>query len=130
MNLISNDISTLLSNNGFTDIADGEIEIGQDRVIAVIPNEQSASDLKDTYYTDGFQIFVRSNPRGSQNGAWDTIKAVHNFILSQPDSIFIDGCEYKGFEMETSISFLGRDENERIMFSANYTTFRAPLSAQ
>lgn len=128
MNLISHDVYTLLLSNGFTDLADGEIESNQDKVIAIIPNEQSPSDLKETYYTDGFQIFVRTDPRGAQKDGWDSIVAVHNFILSQPDTLTINGCGYTGFEAETNIAFLGRDENERLMFSANYTTNRAPLS--
>lgn len=129
MNLISHDIYTLLLDNGFIDLADGEIEEKQDKVTLVVNNEQPPSPLKDTYYQDGVQIFVRSEPRGSQKETWDRIVAVHNFLLSLPETFTVNGCEYKGFEMDTSIATLGRDENERFMCSANYLTYRGALSA-
>lgn len=128
MNLISHDIYTLLLENGFTFLADGEIEENQGKVTAVMTNEQPASDLKDTYYQDGVQIFVRSEPRGSQTETWDRIVAVHNFLLALPETFTVNGCEYKGFEMDTSISMLGRDTNERFMASCNYRTYRGPLT--
>lgn len=127
MNLISHDIFTLLSNNGFANLADGEIDSDQNAVVAVIPNEQSPSDLKDSYYNDGFQIFVRTNPRGSQKEAWDNIVAVHNFLLALPESFTVNGCEYKGIEMSSNIATLGRDQHERFICSCNYFTFRSPL---
>lgn len=129
MNLISHDIYTLLLNNGFSNLADGEIEEGTDKVIAVIPSEQAPSDLKETYYNDGFQILVRTDNRGSQKDAWDTIVSVHNFLLSLPEDFEVNGCWYKGIEMTSSIGTLGRDTNERFLCSCNYSTTRAPLSA-
>jgi sarcosine oxidase delta subunit len=129
LNLISHDIYTLLLANGFTDLADGEIETNQDKVIAVLASEMPPSDLKDTYYEDGIQIFVRGNPSGGQKETWDSIVAVHNFLLALPDDFTVNGCEYKGFEMASSISTLGRDTNERFTASCNYSTFRAPLGS-
>lgn len=127
MSLISHDIFTLLQENGFLLLADGEFTTKNDAVTAIIANEMPASELKETYYQSGFQVLVRGEPRGSQSDAWERILDVHGFLLNLPDTFTANNCEYKGVEMESSIAALGRDDNERFIFSCNYSCYRSPL---
>ena len=128
MSLITHDIYTLLLENGFTFLADGELTTDNDKVTAVLASEQPPSDMKDTYYQDGFQILVRGEPRAGHEVAFDVMQDVHGFLLNLPENFIANDTCYKGVEMESNIAMLGRDENERFIFSCNYSTYRSPLN--
>ena len=127
MSLITHDIFVLLEANGFLLLADGEITTDNEAVTAVLASEMAPGDLKDVYYQNGFQILVRGNPREGQKEAWERVVDVHGFLINLPENFIANGTCYKGVEIESNIAALGRDENERYMYSCNYSVIGSPL---
>lgn len=101
---------------------------GPDEQTLVLDGVGVPSELKDTFENPGFQIICRGS-KPSDTGyrdidVYQKAKAISNFLLAQTDHVEIQGVCYTGFEPSTNIAPLGKDENERFMYSMNFTTFR------
>ena len=131
------DVAHLLANNGFgalgTDIFGGEwgSKDGADihKQILVIDGPGTPSDLKETYEQPGVQILVRGNKKSGGTDYADIevyrrAKAISDFLLGLSDAVEINGVCYRGFEESTNIAPLGKDENERFVYSMNFFTYR------
>ncbi len=99
-----------------------------DQQVLVLDGVGVPSDIKQLFENPGFQIICRGK-KPSDVGYRDVdvyrrAKAISNFLISQPDHVDIQGVCYTGFEPSTNIAPLGKDENERFMYSMNFTTFR------
>lgn len=131
------DVMVLLSDNGFGVVGDvifggewgtttGNIDI--DEQILVLDGVGVPSDLKDLFEQPSVQILVRGATRGMPDSAeievYSRAKQISNFLLSQPETIDINGNCYTGFEEGSNIAPLGKDENERFTYSMNFTTYR------
>lgn len=121
------DLALFLAANGFgamgEDIFAGEWG-STDRQFMLMNGVGVPSDLKDVFENPGVQIFARGEKRAADHVVYAAAKAVSDFILSLADSIEIQGVCYTGFEPTTNIAGLGKDENERFIYSMNFTTFR------
>ena len=120
-------IAFFLSDNGFgtlgTDIFGGEW--GQvDKQILVLNGVGAGADPKELFENPGLQIIVRGNKREADHLVYTAAKAVSDFLLALPDAVEISGVCYTGFEESSNIANLGKDENERFLYSMNFTTFR------
>lgn len=120
-------VAFFLSINGFGTL--GETIFGgkwgkPDEQVLVLNGVGSPADPKETYENPGLQIIVRGKKGLADHEVYTTAKAISDFLLAQLDNVEISGVCYTGFEESSNIANLGKDENERFMYSMNFTTFR------
>ena len=128
---VSKDIATLLAANGFgvlgTDIFFGEW--GKDSVdeqTLVIDTAGPDSVDKDQNENPAFQVLRRGGRQKSVSDVYDAARLVHVFLIGQSSSVTINSTEYLGFDPVSSPAGIGRDDNDRYVYSMNYVTFRNP----
>lgn len=95
-----------------------------DRQVLVLGGVATPSDLKDLYENVSIQILVRGAKNEPDYQVGQRAYTISKFLLSQPESICMNGVGYKGFEEGTPVAPLGKDENERFVYSMNFTTYR------
>lgn len=121
------DLALYLAANDFgtlgTDIFAGEWGSASKQLM-LLNGVGVPSDVKDLYENPGIQIFARGDKREADHEVYSTAKEVSDFILALADNIEINGVCYTGFEPTTNIANLGKDDNERFIYSMNFTTFR------
>ena len=121
------DIMYLLAGAGFgsigTDIYGGEW--GEpDGQILCLEGVGVPSDLPELYEQPAVQILVRGSKRETDLDVYTRAKAVSSFLLSQSDCTLANGHSYKGFEEGSNLAPLGKDSNERFIYTANYYSWR------
>lgn len=120
-------VAFFLANNGFGTLGDDIFggEWGKaDKQILVLNGVGSPADPKELFENPGLQIIVRGAKRDADHLVYTVAKTVSDFLLALPDSVDISGVCYTGFEETSNIANLGKDENERFLYSMNFTTFR------
>ncbi|MCK5641221.1 MAG: hypothetical protein KAJ19_10500 [Gammaproteobacteria bacterium] len=125
---VSEDIKDLLDSAGLTPGTDLFImEWGKDvdAQTLILDSGGIDSDLKDIYAQPTFQILVRGKSSDGGIGASDQMRAIHEFLIARPTEA-INGRTYLQFEPIGEPAPLGRDDNDRHVWSANYFTYRAP----
>lgn len=83
-----------------------------------------AADPKELYEHVGIQILCRGAKRDTHAAVYAKAKEVSDFLLLSPESIEIDTVCYLGFEPSSNVVNLGKDKEERFIFSANFLTYR------
>jgi len=130
-NAVYYDITQLLSDNGFgtlgTNLNGSEWLIGVDAQTLVLDGVGTASPLKQTYEQTSVQILVRGEKLQASHLVYATAKAIYDFLVTQSESVTINTTEYKGFEPSSDIAPLGKDANERHIYSMNFSTYRAAI---
>lgn len=125
---IVEDVAKLLENEGSLGSIGSNIfgyEWGKpDEQILVLLGVVAPSDLKDLYATDSVQILVRGERTRSAKHAYTIANKIYNYLVTLPENNDVDGNCYKGFEPSSNIAPLGKDENERHLFSLNFETVR------
>lgn len=114
------DSSTLVLGDN---LAGGEW-IDSDEQVLLLDGIGTPSDLKDLYEQINLQVLVRGNPREQDRKVYSRAYQVMRFFLNLPETVEMNGCFYKGFEQESGILALGKDDNERFIYSFNLSTFR------
>ena len=114
------------ANRGATLFCD-EWAVGRQAQTIILVSDAPPTDLKDLYEEVRIQILTRGKKNEAAYKVYDKIKAIRDFLLSQPDDFQMNGSGYKGFEAVTNIVPLGRDNNERFVYSTNLSTFRKGL---
>ncbi len=121
------DVFTLLSDNGFgvigVDLFGGEWG-AVDEQILVLEGVGTPVILKTEYENPGVQILVRGVPRGRDKDVYAKAKPISDFLLNLPADTLVNNICYAGFEETSNIAPLGKDENERFIYSMNFSTFR------
>lgn len=121
------DVATLLSNNGFGALGSGVFggEWGDpDAQILVVEAPGVPAAQPDIYEQPAVQILVRGEKRGRDVDVYRVAKSVYDFIVTRPESTEILGTCYKGFEPGSNLAPLGKDSNERFVYSMNFYTWR------
>ena len=126
------DIMTLIQDGGLgtieTDLFGGEWgSNGSSQIheqILALSSDGVPSELKELYEQPGFQIITRGKKRGLDSVAYTKAKIIGDLILSQSESVEINGVCYRGFEEVGGLIALGKDDNERFSYSQNFTTYR------
>lgn len=95
-----------------------------DEQILVMLGTATPSDLKDLYATDAVQILVRGQRVKSAKTAYATANKIYNYLVGLSENTIVNDNRYKGFEPSSNIAPLGKDENERHLFSLNFETVR------
>ncbi len=131
MNAIHFDIATLLSDNSLGQLGDdlfgGEWLSGKDQQTLVLDGVGVPSDLKDSFEQPAVQILVRGDKNEASRSVYQRAKEIYDFLVTTSESVTINDTEYKGFEPGSNIAPLGKDKNERHIYSMNFTTYRAAV---
>ncbi len=127
---VSIDITTLLAANALgtygTDLFAMEWNDELDAQTLILDQAGIDSPLKESHEQPFFQVLVRGEKGDDMNTAYQAIRAIHEFLIQAPTQL-IGLCEYTGFDPLSTIINLGRDDNNRAIFSMNYYTFRSSL---
>jgi hypothetical protein len=126
-NAIHYDVATLLNDNALgtlgTDLFGGEWGT-PDAQTLVLDGAGTPSDLKELYEQPSVQILVRGERQEAAHMVYTKAKVISDFLLSQSECVTINATDYKGFEQGSNIAALGKDENERHIYSMNFYTWR------
>ena len=99
-----------------------------DAQVLVLDGIAPPSELPYTYEQIGIQVLVRGAKRQAAREVYETAKIVYDFLIALPDNFETNGCEYSSFEPSSNIAPLGRDENERHLYSMNFTAYRSGVN--
>ena len=127
-NAVYFDITTFLKDNGFgtlgVDLNGSEWLIDVDAQTIVLDGIGTPSVLKASYEQPSVQILVRGIKGGAAHLVYTKAKAISDFLLSQPECVTINATVYKGFEQGSNIAAMGKDEDQRHIYSMNFITYR------
>lgn len=130
MKAVSVDMMTLLELNDFgtvgTDLFAMEWNANVDEQVLIIDTPGIDSPVKDIYEQPTFQILVRGGQGGDMIDTYNRLRSIHEFLISQPTQS-IGSTGYLQYEPLSTIAGLGRDDNNRAIFSMNYFTIRNPI---
>ena len=132
MNAVSFDIATLLAANGFGNFGDPGGNIGAmawlegvDTQVLILDTGSIDRPLALQSEQPTFQILSRGNKGGDLKVAHDKLRTIHEFLLPLGTTT-INGEDYLSFFPISAPTGIGRDKNDRAVFTANYSTFRNP----
>lgn len=129
MNPFYYDTATLLSD-GLTSLTlgsnlfGGEWNVGKDKQTLCIEGVGFPSDQKELYEQPSVQILVRGDKGQADYRVYNMAKEISDFLLQQSECVTINSTDYKGFEVGSTIAPLGKDENERFVYSMNFYSWR------
>lgn len=129
MNPTYYDTATLL-NDGLASLTlgsnlfGGEWSAGIDKQALCLEGVGTPSPLAESYEQSSVQILVRGGAREADYITYRQAKEISEFLLSQTSCVTINGTVYKGFEQGSNIAALGKDQNERFLYSMNFFTYR------
>lgn len=130
VNSVAQDVAQLLNDNALgilaTDLFAFQFADGIDAQTLVMETDAIPTEDKDQYEQPMFQVLVRGARQGPPATSYAIAKAAHEFLIAQPELVTINSTDYLGFEPLAGIAPLGRDENNRFVYSMNYYTFRNP----
>lgn len=90
-----------------------------------IDQEGFESEVPASYRNPALQILTRGVAGGNPNDAYQVAQAIDEFLVSQEGDIELNGTRYVGGVFQSgSVGFIGRDEDGRCVYSANYYVFR------
>lgn len=95
-----------------------------DKQILVIEGSGIASEIKHIYEQPGIQILVRGRKKQASRLVYNDAKVVFDYVVCLQDTGEINGTAYTGFEVFTPLTQLGKDENERFVYTMNFLTYR------
>ena len=129
MNAFYYDVATLLDDGlaALTlgaNLFGGEWDAGKQSQTLCIEGIGTPSDLKDMYEQPNVQILVRGEKLQPDYQVYNQAKEISDFLLSQSECVTINTTDYKGFEEGSTIAPLGKDENERFVYSMNFYSWR------
>jgi len=131
MNSVSEDIATLLAANALGTIGTDLFFLawgdGVDSQILILDVGGFSTEDKENSEQPIFQVLSRGKPGEDMKTAYATIRAVHEFLIAEPTQDIGVGNEYQQFTPISTIMGLGRDDNNRAVYSMNYYTFRASI---
>ena len=135
MKAVCEDIRFLLDQNSFgvsgTDLFSFEwgsnVEGDEiDSQILILDADDIETPLKELYENPTFTILVRGSKVESGKTVHDRARAVYEFMIQRPSET-IDGTDYLQFEPITGLVPIGRDENDRHVYTMTFYTYRDPI---
>ena len=122
------DVAFHLNANGEgvlgTDLFAGEWGINVDAQTLVLEGPSPPMDLKGLFEQTAVQILVRGLKQQADFEVYEKARSVSDFLLALPDSVELNSVCYKGFEESSNIAPLGKDKEERFIYSMNFITYR------
>lgn len=130
MNSVAVDMTTLIAANTVhvfgTDLFALEWNKNVEAQVLILDVSGFDTDEKLNSEQPVFQMLVRGDPGDDMVTAYTVIRAIHEFLIAEPTQN-ISGDEYQQFEPMSTIMGLGRDDEDRAVYSINYYTFRASI---
>jgi hypothetical protein len=96
-----------------------------DAQVLVLDGPAPPSDLPFTYESISIQVLVRGQKSQAARLVYETAKMVYDYLIGLPDNFEANGCGYSSFEPSSNIAPLGKDENDRHIYSMNFSAYRA-----
>jgi len=133
-NSVAEDIADYIETGGFGVLGTDLFGVqwgpdGDDKQILVMETGGVDSPLKDAYEQPTFQILVRGDKNDRYPDIYARIRDIHEYLISSSETTVINGLTYLGFEPLSNIAPIGKDDNDRFIYSSNYYTFRNPLGS-
>jgi len=125
INAVSVDVMTLLAANALGTVGDDlfAMEWGDtDEQTLILDTGGVASPLKEQFEQPTFQVLTRGKKKADANTSYQASRAIYEFLIAQGTACGLMGFEPTGGPPE----LIGRDENDRMIYSCNYYTFRNP----
>lgn len=130
LNPVSFDIATLLAANDLgsigQDLAGMEWLSGIDGQTLVMDTSGVEPELKGQYEQPTFQILVRGKKGQSGLEVYNKARPIYEFLIAQGDVEINETC-YKEFDPLSSLEGIGRDANDRLVYTMNFSTYRNPV---
>lgn len=97
-----------------------------DSQVLVLNGAGEPSTHRAIYEMVGIQILVRGLRVQADIDVYEKAKQISDYILSLPEGVCAEGygTGYQGFEESSNIAALGKDNNERFIYSMNFTAYR------
>ena len=129
MSPVSQDIAKFLETSGEGTIGVDIFMFGwgeqEESQILIMETGGFDPELQESLERPSFQILVRGNKAESALTAYNKIRSVYELLLAQLNLI-IDGTCYPQFNPLAPPAGIGQDDEDRYIFSINYTTYRNP----
>lgn len=94
-----------------------------DKQILVTHTDDTIAMIKDEYENPNFNIMVRGETQEGAKSVHDRARDIYEFLIQEKRQI-INGTEYIEFAPIAGLQPLGKDANNRFVFSMNFFTFR------
>ena len=125
---VAEDIKSILNDAGFgvagVDLFAHGIEPTAKNQLVIIASDGIPSDIPATVTDHAFQVLSLGCKDETPNIAYATAMRALDY-LSNLCGVTINGSCYSRFITDSTIGFIGLDENERPVWSGNYTCFRS-----
>ena len=102
----------------------GENEDSIDEQVLVLDSPVTASELKDQYETVGIQVLVRGARHKGAATTYSLAKSISDALLAPLSAIEMNCTCYTDWEEVSNIAGLGKDSNDRHVFSMNFSSNR------
>lgn len=126
-NLVSEDVGIFLQQNGKislgVDTFINEFNMKVDAQLVISDTGAFDSDLYQSYEKPTFQLLYRGKKKEGSKIAYTKIRTIYDFLVSKID-VPIGNQLYDVFVPMGGIVPLGRDEEDRFLYSANFYTMR------
>lgn len=128
-NSVAKDIATLLVANGLGVLGTSLFaeEFGPDTIdvqTVVISTGGINPEDKQAHEHLTFQVLCRGARNASSSSVYTMEKNIYDLLVALPEQNTINSTNYLGFEPVSNIASLGRDENDRFVYTMNYSTYR------
>jgi len=126
MNSPAADVATLLQTNGFgtlgVDLFGGEWG-NPDAQILVVDAGMKGAVLPGCYEEPLIQVLYRGLKNQGAVPVYGVLREVHEFLLTRTD-LTVSGTLYSQFVPESGIIPVMRDDNNRFVYSSNFSCIR------
>lgn len=95
-----------------------------DAQVLVLEGVGVPSDLPTVFEQPGVQVMVRGDKRAPDVDVYRKAKVVYDFLATRSDCLDVNGTQYAGFEPTSNLAPLGKDDQERFIYSMNFYTYR------
>ena len=129
--IVSAAILRLLAYNGLGTTGEDLFATGWgaqvDAQVLILDSDGGASEVKTQFEQPHFQVLARGEVNADAADVYAKCRAVYEFLIQASENVDIQGVCYKGFEPMSAPFGLGRDADGRMVYSANFFTYRNPV---
>lgn len=128
-NSAAEDVMRLLGANGYgtigTDLFAFEWKAGIDKQTLVLDQGGFEPELKDLIESPKIQILCRGERAKTVKDVHTVARSIYDYLISL-NGVLANGTCYLEFEPQSLPTGIGRDENDRYVYTMNFYTHRNP----